>query len=126
MVVLVCWLAGCGGKSVSRAPGATTDQNGQTETELCVSLCDKAKQCPDTGAEAQGVQCNGFCTAYENVAKKGGCASTLENVFACYERTDVCGNADCEADSESLAGCLDEYCTANPTDADCVALLSGF
>jgi hypothetical protein len=119
VVVLVCGFYACGGKSVSKGPGGTPDPGGETETRSCVSLCDKAKHCPDATSATTTIDCGVFCNAYENIARKGGCASALAGFFSCYADADICSTvAACDDDAIAVSGCLTRYCSANQTDAD--------
>jgi len=125
VLVLVGGLVACGGKSVSRGSGGTTAPSSQTETELCVSLCDKSEQCPDTASGTANIDCGTLCTAYENIARKGGCPSALSQLFSCYSGGDTCGSSTvCNDDANRVGQCLAAYCTAEQTDPDCVTLIS--
>ncbi len=94
--------------------------------ELCQDACEEsdAKGCPPTGGVARCKEnCETVGKRLQRLADKGNCGSQFEAARECGEDNfdrSICSAVDpCQAEGESLAGCILTYCRNNPTDADC-------
>ncbi len=123
VLVLVCLIGACGGRSESNgnSGGANGGGTGATQTTLtCISLCEQEKACPDTGT-SETVDCNGTCRAFDNLARDGSCTSTWQDYVSCYSRAGACA-ANPSCDVNALGVCIATYCAEHPTDTDCTSI----
>ena len=109
LVASLFLVAACGGDGSSTAD--------------CVSLCSEAQAGDCTQVEGN---CSSFCVALDGVQGPSNCTSQRDTYESCLEQTPNVCDTNCGAQENALAACVQTYCMANPTNADCQTLAASF
>lgn len=106
-----------GGTSGTAAKGGSSGSGGGGSFLAdCSDVCDLASACPDSNPAA----CADACTELNTLVSSNVCKAEIEALYDCGGSTsDICGETACDAEANSLANCLIEYCTNNTSAAFC-------
>jgi hypothetical protein len=89
----------------------------------CITVCNNDSQlmCTDV------TNCTNYCDEIEGVATSGSCQTQVNAYVACAKAAKVCSaKSSCSSQASDFSSCAAQYCDANTTDTNCVALSDSF
>lgn len=81
----------------------------------CVQICNEISECPDV--DPIDTSCEDQCTLRDKIVQAGECQELQADYDACLTKTeDICTAQDCNTEALAAFACIDDYCTANPSE----------
>ncbi len=105
------------------ASACSSSSSPPDSTGDCITVCNNDSQLMCTAV----TNCTNFCDELEGVATSGNCQTQINAYVACAKAAKVCSaKTSCSSQDSDFSSCASQYCDANTTDTNCVAISDSF